>query len=95
MVPLFVQSLIVKRAPQLAYVPTRIAAPSFYVTLGTVVKDLAAFRLVLLALADFDADVLVTTGWQNDPSALDPLPGNAVVRGTFLSPKCCPAVRSS
>lgn len=29
MVPLFVQSLIVKRAPQLAYVPTRIAAPSF------------------------------------------------------------------
>jgi hypothetical protein len=29
MVPLFVQNLIVKRSPQLAYVPTRIAAPSF------------------------------------------------------------------
>ncbi|HEX4525730.1 MAG TPA: hypothetical protein VH108_03220 [Gaiellaceae bacterium] len=29
MVPLFVQHLIAKRSPQLAYVPTRIAAPSF------------------------------------------------------------------
>jgi hypothetical protein len=29
MVPLFVQNLIAKRSPQLAYVPTRIAAPSF------------------------------------------------------------------
>jgi hypothetical protein len=29
MVPVFIQKLIVKRAPQLAYVPTRIAAPSF------------------------------------------------------------------
>jgi hypothetical protein len=29
MVPLFVQNLIVKRSPSLAYVPTRIAAPSF------------------------------------------------------------------
>ena len=29
MVPLFVQKLIAKRSPQLAYVPTRIAAPSF------------------------------------------------------------------
>jgi hypothetical protein len=29
MVPVFIQTLIVKRAPQLAYVPTRIAAPSF------------------------------------------------------------------
>jgi hypothetical protein len=28
-VPLFVQNLIGKRSPQLAYVPTRIAAPSF------------------------------------------------------------------
>jgi hypothetical protein len=29
MVPPFVQNLIAKRSPQLAYVPTRIAAPSF------------------------------------------------------------------
>ena len=29
LVPAFIQKLIVKRAPQLAYVPTRIAAPSF------------------------------------------------------------------
>jgi hypothetical protein len=29
MVPLFVQNLIATRSPQLAYVPTRIAAPSF------------------------------------------------------------------
>jgi hypothetical protein len=29
MVPLFVQNLIAKRSPQLAYVPTRIAVPSF------------------------------------------------------------------
>lgn len=29
MVPLFAQQLLLKRSPQLAYVPTRIAAPSF------------------------------------------------------------------
>src|SRR4051794_34889723 len=29
LVPVFVQNLIAKRSPQLAYVPTRIAAPSF------------------------------------------------------------------
>ena len=43
MVPLFVQNLIAKRSPQLAYVPTRIAAPSFkyvgYKASGTIVSE--------------------------------------------------------
>ena len=50
-----------------------------YVTLGTVVTDLAVYRIVLSALAESDADVLVTTGRQNDPQALHPVPDNAVV----------------
>ncbi len=50
-----------------------------YLTLGTIVTDLAVYRLVLSALADSGADVLVTTGRQNDPTALDPVPENAVV----------------
>lgn len=51
--------------------------PLIYVTLGTVVSGAAIFRMLLSALADVEADVLVTTGPQNDPRDLEPLPSNA------------------
>ncbi len=56
--------------------------PLVYVTLGTMVRGaegIAVFRMVLSALADVNADVLVTTGSQNDPAELSPLPENARV----------------
>lgn len=53
--------------------------PLIYVTLGTMVKGVDIFRTVLSALADLNADVLVTTGRQNDPAELEPLPSNAIV----------------
>lgn len=57
-----------------APVPT--PRPLVYVTLGTVFTNVASYRLLLAALAGLDADVLVTTGLQNDPAELGPLPAN-------------------
>ena len=53
--------------------------PLVYVTLGTIASDIAVFQLLLAALAHLDIDVLVTTGKQNDPATLEPLPANATV----------------
>jgi UDP:flavonoid glycosyltransferase YjiC (YdhE family) len=53
--------------------------PLVYVTLGTIVSGIAIFSVLLSALAEVDVDVLVTTGSQNDPSELGPLPANATV----------------
>jgi UDP:flavonoid glycosyltransferase YjiC (YdhE family) len=53
--------------------------PLVYVTLGTIMGSTAVFRLLLSALADVDADVLLTTGRNNDPSELAPVPANATV----------------
>ena len=53
--------------------------PTVYVTLGTIVNDLAVFRVLLDALADVDCNVIATIGRDNDPAALAPLPANAVV----------------
>jgi len=53
-------------------------APLIYVTLGTFSNnDLDLFRLVLEALDNEPVNVLATIGPGNDPSALEPLPGNA------------------
>jgi UDP:flavonoid glycosyltransferase YjiC (YdhE family) len=53
--------------------------PLIYVTLGTVVKSTHTFDVLLAALAGLDADVILTTGWQNDPSELRTIPPNATV----------------
>jgi UDP:flavonoid glycosyltransferase YjiC (YdhE family) len=53
--------------------------PLIYVTLGTIITDLSVYQLVLAALAGRDADVLVTTGRQNDPAELGAVPGNVRV----------------
>ena len=53
--------------------------PLIYVTLGTVFSGPETYRLILSELADCDADVLLTTGRQNDPAELGPLPANARV----------------
>jgi UDP:flavonoid glycosyltransferase YjiC (YdhE family) len=53
--------------------------PLIYVTLGTVVTNARTLDVLLAALATLDADVLLTTGWQNDPSELRAIPANATV----------------
>jgi MGT family glycosyltransferase len=53
--------------------------PLIYVTLGTVVTSARTLDILLAALADLDADVLLTTGWQNDPADLATIPANASV----------------
>jgi UDP:flavonoid glycosyltransferase YjiC (YdhE family) len=53
--------------------------PLIYVTLGTVVTNVRTLDILLAGLADLDADVLLTTGWQNDPADLRAIPANATV----------------
>lgn len=53
--------------------------PLIYATLGTVVSSARTLDILLAGLADLDADVLLTTGWQNDPAALSTIPPNATV----------------
>lgn len=53
--------------------------PLIYVTLGTVVRNTATLDVLLAGLANLDADVLLTTGWQNDPAELSAIPANATV----------------
>jgi UDP:flavonoid glycosyltransferase YjiC (YdhE family) len=53
--------------------------PLIYVTLGTVVSNARSLDILLAGLADLDADVLLTTGWQNDPADLSSIPANATV----------------
>ena len=53
--------------------------PTGYVTLGTVINALPAFRVLLDALADVDCNVVATVGRDNDPAMLEPLPRNARV----------------
>lgn len=49
-----------------------------YVTVGTVLRNAELLRTLIAALADTDADVLVTTGAQNDGN-LGPVPANTTV----------------
>ena len=54
--------------------------PLVYLTLGTFSNNaIDLFRLVLEALGDEPVNVLATIGRDNDPAALAPLPGNALV----------------
>ena len=53
--------------------------PMVYITLGTVHNDASLFRLLLDAVADLDANVVMTVGRDNDPGLLAPIPPNAVV----------------
>jgi UDP:flavonoid glycosyltransferase YjiC (YdhE family) len=64
--------------------------PLIYVTLGTVFTGASVFRLLLSALADVDADVLVTTGSQHDPAELGPVPVNATVERYVPQAKVLP-----
>jgi UDP:flavonoid glycosyltransferase YjiC (YdhE family) len=56
----------------------RSGRPLVYVTLGTVVGDVAVFQLLLDALADLHADVLLTIGRRHDPENLA-APANATI----------------
>jgi UDP:flavonoid glycosyltransferase YjiC (YdhE family) len=53
--------------------------PLIYATLGTVVTSTRMLDVLLAGLAGLDADVLLTTGWQNDPAELRAIPANATV----------------
>jgi UDP:flavonoid glycosyltransferase YjiC (YdhE family) len=53
--------------------------PLIYATLGTVVSSARTLGILLAGLAELDADVLLTTGWQNDPAELGAIPANATV----------------
>ncbi|HEV7640681.1 MAG TPA: glycosyltransferase [Gaiellaceae bacterium] len=53
--------------------------PLIYATLGTVVNSPRTLVTLLAGLAELDADVLLTTGWQNDPAELGAIPANATV----------------
>jgi UDP:flavonoid glycosyltransferase YjiC (YdhE family) len=53
--------------------------PLIYVTLGTIVTNTRTLDILLAGLANLDADVLLTTGWQNDPAELHAIPPNATV----------------
>jgi UDP:flavonoid glycosyltransferase YjiC (YdhE family) len=53
--------------------------PLIYATLGTVVTSTRTLDVLLAGLADLDADVLLTTGWQNDPADLRAIPANTTV----------------
>jgi MGT family glycosyltransferase len=53
--------------------------PLIYVTLGTVVTSSRTLDILLAGLAELDADVLLTTGWQNDPAELTATPANATI----------------
>jgi UDP:flavonoid glycosyltransferase YjiC (YdhE family) len=53
--------------------------PLIYATLGTVVESTRTLDILLTGLAQLDADVLLTTGWQNDPAELKAIPANATV----------------
>ena len=62
---------------RLAGLPDR---PTVYVTLGTVVNTVERFRVVLDGLAELDCNVVATIGRNRDPSALEPVPANAIVQ---------------
>jgi UDP:flavonoid glycosyltransferase YjiC (YdhE family) len=70
--------------------------PTVYVTLGTVFNDLERFRVLLGALAELECTVVTTIGSDNDPAALEPLPGNVIVERYVpqadLLPFCAAAV---
>jgi MGT family glycosyltransferase len=65
-------------APRPEQAPTRAARPIVYVTLGTFFNGNAqVFREILDGLADQPVDVVLTVGRDQDPDALQPVPGNA------------------
>ncbi len=69
------------------------AAPTVYVTLGTVFNTTAGlFETILAALADEPVTVVVTVGLDRDPAQLGPQPGNVHVERylpqSLLLPHC-------
>ena len=56
-----------------------LAAPSVYLTLGTVFNDPATFRDPLLALAELDVNVVVTCGLDLAAASMSDLPANVAV----------------
>jgi UDP:flavonoid glycosyltransferase YjiC (YdhE family) len=54
--------------------------PLAYVTLGTMFNDVERFRALLAAFAPVDCEVVMTVGSDVDPSAVGPVPPNAIVR---------------
>jgi UDP:flavonoid glycosyltransferase YjiC (YdhE family) len=71
---------VLRRRPVDARASEQTDRPLVYVTLGTVVRNTATLDVLLAGLADLDADVLLTTGWQNDPAELSAVPANATVK---------------
>ena len=79
--------------PLPAWVDEPRGRPLVYVTLGTVFAgNTEVFDVVLGALADYDADVLVAVGPTADPAALGPLPPSVRVERyvpqAALLPRC-------
>ena len=66
--------------------------PLVYVTMGTVFNDAGPLRIVVDALADVHARVLVTVGPRADPAILDPHSSNVrvdrYVPQTLVFPRC-------
>ena len=67
-------------APRPERLATRGVRPVVYVTLGTFFNgNTQVFREILDGLADQPVDVVVTVGGDQDPAALQPVPGNATI----------------
>jgi UDP:flavonoid glycosyltransferase YjiC (YdhE family) len=76
--PVAFDAMVGERAP--AWLDTMPAAPTVYVTLGTVFNEAAPlFRTILEGLRDEPINVIVTVGAAGDPAALGPLPANVHV----------------
>ena len=73
------QGLATAGEPIPEWVTTEDDNPLLYLTLGTVFSSDAVLSMVLAAVADLDARVVVTVGPRGDPDALGPQPANVHV----------------
>ena len=71
-------------------------APTIYVSLGTIFRNLDVFAAILEGVGDLDVNVILTIGPDNDPAALGPQPPNVHVERfisqSLLLPHCDLAV---
>lgn len=84
--------LAMRPVPSPVAVPALGEPPCVYLTLGTAFGNSDVFRTALEGLARENVEVVVTVGADKDPSALGPLPANAVaeryVPQAELLPRC-------
>lgn len=77
------------------WIESRREVPLVHTTLGTNIgtnSDVSMFRSVIDGLGDLDIDVLITIGFDKDPTSIGPLPGNVRVENymphSLLLPHC-------